>query len=699
MKIKSIEICNFRIYKGLNKIDLANNKSEKNIIIISGKNGFGKTSFLMALVWCLYGKHMPDVDELYKREISAQGGYNKYIFNSLNRLAKKEGDTKFFITITFSDVNIPEIPCKEIKIKRSYEAESTMDEDVEILIDNDRSDIPTEMGFENFIREFILPIEIAKFFLFDAEKIVNLAEVNTSEQRKNLSQAYSEVLGIKKYENLKKDLEQYQRELREEFASSDEKKLLVEYNANLEKLEINIKDNHDKILEIRNTKDEMRKELTDIQERLIRAGGTISHDDYKNLKLREEELEVNINSFQEDLKKSFDFIPFAITGNRIVDIKEQLVKESNYKSNQFIEEKIKQTTNHILTDLMKAPIPVELPIDYGIQKYYCSKFEELIRKHFFDNTPAMPEDFKIIHDFSDTLIEEFDTMYNNLKISFRKSFERLNGDYNQARNELNLIRKKLKEAETKQGDEIIQEFKKKQDELEESIIKIENTIESMNREIGEWTNEKTQIIKNIDEITKKIKVGEANKEKDQIAEDSINILRDFIVNFKEQKKKSLEAQILNSLKSLMHKKGFISKVKVDIIGDDIDILIFNKRGEEIIKESLSKGEQQMYATALLMGLVEESEIEFPVFIDSPMQKFDEEHAENIIKNFYPKISDQVILFPLINKELNQEEFKILSKNISKAFLINNINEDHSEFLPVLASELIKVYNQKYKNVN
>lgn len=43
---------------------------------------------------------------------------------------------------------------------------------------------------------------------------------------------------------------------------------------------------------------------------------------------------------------------------------------------------------------------------------------------------------------------------------------------------------------------------------------------------------------------------------------------------------------------------------------------------------MSMGERQMYASALLSALVDESEIEFPVFIDSPMQKFDETHSEN-----------------------------------------------------------------------
>src|SRR5665647_2501029 len=119
MIIKEIELYNFRIYKGVNLIDLKTD-GKKNILIISGKNGFGKTTLLMSMVWCLYGRNMQEVDDLYKKEIVDQGGYSKYIASSLNHLAKSEDNHKFYVSITFTDVNIPEVPCKEIIVKRSY---------------------------------------------------------------------------------------------------------------------------------------------------------------------------------------------------------------------------------------------------------------------------------------------------------------------------------------------------------------------------------------------------------------------------------------------------------------------------------------------------------------------------------------------------------------------------------------------------
>jgi DNA sulfur modification protein DndD len=44
MFIKEIELDNFRIYKGRNKIDLSPT-SNKNVALVSGKNGYGKTTF------------------------------------------------------------------------------------------------------------------------------------------------------------------------------------------------------------------------------------------------------------------------------------------------------------------------------------------------------------------------------------------------------------------------------------------------------------------------------------------------------------------------------------------------------------------------------------------------------------------------------------------------------------------------------
>ena len=83
MFIDSITLNNYRAYKGVNKTSF--NPNNKNIFLIAGNNGFGKTTFLTSLVWCLYGKLMVDVDEKFRREISDAQGYKNFARQSLHK--------------------------------------------------------------------------------------------------------------------------------------------------------------------------------------------------------------------------------------------------------------------------------------------------------------------------------------------------------------------------------------------------------------------------------------------------------------------------------------------------------------------------------------------------------------------------------------------------------------------------------------
>ena len=141
----------------------------------------------------------------------------------------------------------------------------------------------------------------------------------------------------------------------------------------------------------------------------------------------------------------------------------------------------------------------------------------------------------------------------------------------------------------------------------------------------------------------------------------------------------------------MHKDQFVNKIEVRIENEIMDIDLFDTNQQLINKESLSKGEQQLYATALLKALVDESGINFPVFIDSPLQKFDKEHSNNIIKQFYPNISGQVVLFPLLEKELTETEYDLLKPNLSGVYLIENNNEG-STVNPYNIDELFTQFN-------
>ena len=102
MKISKIILNNFRQYYGHIAIDL-NTIGDENIVLIGGKNGFGKTNFLISLVWCLYGEKITQIDDSFKREVQKESNYQKFIKQSLNWSSKDEGINEFSVEIQIDE--------------------------------------------------------------------------------------------------------------------------------------------------------------------------------------------------------------------------------------------------------------------------------------------------------------------------------------------------------------------------------------------------------------------------------------------------------------------------------------------------------------------------------------------------------------------------------------------------------------------
>lgn len=692
MIIKSIELNNFRIYKGVNRIDLSPSR-DRNIIIVSGHNGFGKTTFLMSLVWCLYGRQMENVDDLYKKEISEKGGYGRYIGNSLNIEAQRQGATRFSVSVTFTDVEIPDTTCTEITVTRSYDSATSNDDELNIFIDGRESDLFADRQEEEFfIRDYILPIEIAKFFFFDAEKIVSFAEINTPEQRKELSKAYSQVLGIQKYDELKKQLEKIQDEYRKESAKPEDKSKFIEISANIEKAEASLIDIDNKIKSLQDEKVQKEYDFNQLQEKLVREGDLMSLDHLHELEEKKEKQQNEMSEAQEGLKELYNLIPFGLAGGLVSDVVSQLNEEKAYKQNKLQLEGVEEKTDDILNDLDNERNDFNMVIDRKIRVFYEEAIRKLILKHFYNEFNSEKyNNFVTLHDFSDIQTNSFIDLISKIKES-KSSFEALHNRYSKAKAELFAIEREIREAEKNAESDYIQNLRIKKDKLYAEINHI-------SEEIGRLNSNKDKIKEDIKSdrqrkeiLSKKIDVSAKNKAVDDEATRLIHTIQTFLQRFKDEKKKALEKKLEEKLKSFMHKSDFVHKVVVDIQGngEDVDINLYDANGKKIDKSNLSMGEKQLFASALLGALVEETELDFPVFIDSPMQKLDRRHAENILTKFYPIVSKQVVFFPILIKELTEEEYALIEDKVNKTYLIKN-KQEGSHFMEVKTNELFEMY--------
>ncbi|MCR5550089.1 MAG: DNA sulfur modification protein DndD [Bacteroidales bacterium] len=692
MIIKNIELNNFRIYKGVNRIDLSPSE-DRNIIIVSGHNGFGKTTFLMSLVWCLYGRQMENVDDLYKKEISEKGGYGRYIGNSLNIEAQRQGATRFSVSVTFTDVEIPDIPCTEITVTRSYDSATSNDDELIIYIDGQENDLFADRQEEEFfIRDYILPIEIAKFFFFDAEKIVSFAEINTPEQRKELSKAYSQVLGIQKYDELKKQLEKIQDEYRKESAKPEDKSRFIEVSANIEKAEAKITDIDSEIAKLQDEKVQKDYDYNQLQEKLVREGDLMSLDRLHELEKKKEKQQTEMNEAQEGLKELYNLIPFGLAGGLVSEVASQLNEEKAYKQNKLQLEGVEEKTDHILNDLDNERNDFDMVIDRKIRIFYEEAVRKLILKHFYNEFDAEKyNNFVTLHDFSDIQTNSFIELIAKIKES-KSSFEALHNRYSKAKAELFAIEKELREAEKNAESDYIQTLRIRKDELYADINHISEEIGRLNSDKDKLKDDIKSDRQRKEILSKKIDVSAKNKAVDDEATRLIHTIQTFLQRFKDEKKKALERKLEEKLKSFMHKSDFVHKVVVDIQGngEDVDINLYDVNDKKIDKSNLSMGEKQLFASALLGALVEETELDFPVFIDSPMQKLDRRHAENILTKFYPIVSKQVVFFPILVKELTEEEYALIENKVNKTYLIQN-KQEGSNFMEVTPNKLFEVY--------
>lgn len=82
MIISKIALNNYRLYQGVNEIEFKI-KNGKNIYLISGENGFGKTTFLHSLIWCLYGRLITEVEAEVRKDI-VKVGYKEFLKGNFN---------------------------------------------------------------------------------------------------------------------------------------------------------------------------------------------------------------------------------------------------------------------------------------------------------------------------------------------------------------------------------------------------------------------------------------------------------------------------------------------------------------------------------------------------------------------------------------------------------------------------------------
>lgn len=184
MLLESIKLENFRQFRN-ESIDFAQGADGKNVTIIIGDNGTGKTTFAQAFFWCMYGE----------TEFSDKNMLNKLVAADL----KPGQESKVQVTLKLTHGNVFYTLMREQVYRKDYSNRIKGDNtvfDIAIKDANGNTSYVKKTMCEGEVKS-ILPKELSKYFFFDGERIEKMSkDISTGKKATDFAEAVKGLLGL-----------------------------------------------------------------------------------------------------------------------------------------------------------------------------------------------------------------------------------------------------------------------------------------------------------------------------------------------------------------------------------------------------------------------------------------------------------------------------------------------------------------------
>ena len=218
MRLKSIQLCNFRQFYGKTpKIEFAH--GSKNVTVVHGMNGAGKTAFLNAFTWVLYGsfsKGFRNPEQLISKRAIAEAESGQKVECSVELTFEHGGRAYLIRRVVDAIVG-----------QKGSEYPPVRSKEYSLLFRDSDSQWKPAPDVESTIGK-ILPSDLHSYFFFDGERVERIVDPRR-EDRADLARAVKTLLGLEILERGEKHLRRAKKHFEDEVAKygSDETKKLV----------------------------------------------------------------------------------------------------------------------------------------------------------------------------------------------------------------------------------------------------------------------------------------------------------------------------------------------------------------------------------------------------------------------------------------------------------------------------------------
>ncbi len=622
-------------------------------------NGSGKTTLFEGVKLCLYGRYV-------KGYRLGEPEYQQYLKEKVHRHAGLLESDHSSVSLEFEHVHLGRK--SHYFVRRKWSATNTLSEELTILQDGKPLDgIPPEQ-LQDFLIELI-PIGLSNLFFFDGEQIQNLAEDEPN--NRHLADAFNTLLGLDILQHLETDIGIHlSRQIRngQSRVIAELSKLAHEYTVLSSELEDKTRLRAQKQTEI----DSVMSQI-DSEERGIAAQGGGYASKRTELKARKEILSKEISSDEDSIRElASSLLPFSVVPSLCERLKQRLIHEEEKERELLGNELLHKT----ISDLSRLTENEEFWKGINLTKeqrmIISKKFIAAIKSK---TSGSDSEDLLLLHQLSPAdqrkILNWIDQAVNWIPVELKDATFSLESRLL----ELRAVEESLSSIPP-----------------DETLAPFIQSLNSLHEKLGALRKEASILDDSIRVLTFKIKenerlytkgeeeqrLSEKDNDTSELAGRVRDLLREFSSTIKKKKLEQVSAQFVEAFNAIATKKNLIVKIEID--KDDFSLKIYRKDGVVLPKDHLSAGEKQIYAIAMLTALARVSGRPLPFIIDTPLARLDSEHRRNLIENFFPKVSHQVVIFST-NTEIDKEYFELLEPSIAKAYLLtyDERTESSSEY--------------------
>lgn len=627
-------------------------------MLVGGANGAGKTTLFESIMLCLYGnsaagKRMRKkaYAELLARKIHRYGG------------SSVSADSAS-ITVEFRFYH----DCKETEyqVERSWRNEEGRISEIFAVrkMGQDGNfeplDMMEEAHWQSAIREMI-PRGVAQLFFFDGERVAKIAE--TGSEDLVIKSSFSSLLGLDIVEQLRDDLRtnlirnltSNDAALQQEIEKQEREK--SETAAQIDRLRERAAE---KTTEIARVQDE----IEGLEDRITALGGGFAAK-----RTESKELLASHTAAHEDLARRIremcgSVLPFSLIPEQITRLREQILLDGRLQEQRMGTKVADMRLRKIRAEIGSASFWSEFDLEYPIRKSVREKVFSLLR---LEDSGELAEN--CLFDFSAPQAAKTLSVIDRASGPALSELGKVSLEFTETSEKIARIQTALARAP---ADDEIGPAISKLSELNHALGGLQAELEQIQVEIA--SSEallRHTAVKIRDAVSQRYK-NEGAKTRVGLTEKVQGVLDEYVSALRARKLTMLERYIVEAVDLLMHKKNFISMVKVD--RDTFAVELFGPDGESVPRDSLSTGEKQMFATAILWGLAKTSGRPLPFVIDTPLARLDEAHRDNMVEKFFPMASHQVLVFST-DTEIDKEYYGRLEPYISRSYVMEFMQRD------------------------